>query len=138
MRTIISALILASLTSALSAQNVVVGTQSLGAQSLQITPPPFTMIDLSHPATADGPVASASVQWGGGSCTAAFKVKFLRPSSSLSLTTFTLVAERGPFTAIAGRNQLTLTPPVNVKAGDLIAVTSLVTYPTCGSPVSAV
>jgi hypothetical protein len=138
LRTIIPALILASLTSALSAQNVIVGTQSLGGHILQNAAPPFTMIDLSHPATADGSVASASVQWGGGSCTAAFKVKFLRPSSSSSLTTFSLVAERGPFNAVAGRNQLTLTPPVDVKAGDLIAVTSLVTFATCGSPYAAV
>jgi hypothetical protein len=61
MRTIISALILASLTSPLSAQNVVVGTQSLGGHIIQNAAPPFTMIDLSHPATADGSVASASV-----------------------------------------------------------------------------
>src|SRR4051812_24798626 len=138
MRTMILALVLASLISSLAAQNVVVGTHSLGGTILQNAPPPFTMIDLSHPATADGAVASASVRWGGGSCTAAFKVKFLRPSSSLTLTTFTLVAERGPFNAVAGRNQLTLTPPVDVKAGDLIAVTSLVPFATCGSPFSAV
>jgi hypothetical protein len=139
MRTIILALTLASLTSSLSAQNVVVGTQSLGGTIVQGGNPPYTMIDLSHPATADGTMTSASVFWGGGkSCTTAFKLKFLRPAGPTELTTFTLVAERGPFNAVAGRNQLFLTPPVDVHAGDLIAVTSLVALATCGSPVNVV
>jgi len=138
LRTIILALILASLTASLPAQNVVVGTQSSGGTIAQSATPPFTMIDLSHPATAGGAVTSASVRWGAGSCTAAFKLKFLRPANTLTLTTFTLVAERGPFNAVAGRNQLVLTPPVDVKAGDLIAVTSLGTFAACGSPVGIV
>jgi hypothetical protein len=138
MRTIILALILASVTSSLSAQNVIVGTHSLGASYAQSASVPYTMIDLSHPASADGTVTSASVKWAGASCTAAFKVKFLRPASVSTLTTFTLVAERGPFNAISGRNQLTLTPPVDIHAGDLIAVTTLVTFATCGSPYSVI
>jgi hypothetical protein len=137
MRTIIPALILASLTFSLSAQNVVVGTHSLGTTILQNAQPPYTLIDLSHPATADGSMSSASVRWGSKSCTTAFKLKFLRPASSLSLTTFTLVAERGPFNAVAGRNQVVLTPPVPVHAGDLIALTSLVGL-ACGSPLTAI
>jgi hypothetical protein len=137
-RTIILALILVSLTASLPAQNVVVGTQSLGGTIAQSATPPYTMIDLSHPATADGSVTSASVRWGGTSCTAAFKLKFLRPANAATLTTFTLVAERGPFNAVGGRNQLVLTPPVDVHAGDLIAVTSLVTFAACGSPVGIV
>lgn len=134
MRTSIFALILASLTSSLPAQNIVVGTQSLGGTIAQSATPPFTMIDLSHPATANGTVASASVLWSAGSCTAAFKLKFLRPANASSLTTFTLVAERGPFNAVLGRNQLVLIPPVDIHAGDLIAVTSLGTFAICGSP----
>lgn len=138
MRTIIPALILASLASSLSAQNVVVGTQSLGGTIAQSAAPPFTMIDLSHPATADGTVASASVRWAAGSCTAAFKLKFLRLANPSTLTTFTLVAERGPFNAVAGRNQVVLVPPVDIHEGDLIAVTSLETFATCGSPAMLV
>jgi hypothetical protein len=138
MRTIILALVLVLLTSALPAQNVVVGTQSLGGTIAQSATPPFTMIDLSHPATADGTVASASVRWSAGSCTAAFKLKFLRPANPSSLTTFTLVAERGPFNAVAGRNQIVLVPPVDIHAGDLIAVTSLGTFATCGSPATII
>jgi len=138
MRTIVLALILASLASSLAAQNVVVGTQSLGGTIAQSANPPFTMIDLSHPAAVDGTMTSASVRWGGKSCTAAFKVKFLRPAPPTTLTTFTLVAERGPFNAVSGKNQLVFTPPVDVHAGDLIAVTSLVTFATCGSPVAIV
>jgi len=83
-------------------------------------------------------MSSASVQWGGKSCTTAFKLKFLRPLSPTTLTAFSLVAERGPFNAVAGRNQISLIPPVDVHAGDLIAVTSLVTLSVCGSPMTAV
>jgi hypothetical protein len=137
-RTIILAVVLTLLTASLSAQNVVVGTQSLGGTIAQSATPPFTMIDLSHPATADGTVASASVRWAAGSCTAAFKVKFLRPASPSSLTTFTLVAERGPFNAVAGRNQIVLAPPVDLHAGDLIAVTSLGSFASCGSPATMI
>jgi hypothetical protein len=136
MRTIVIGLVLASLAASLPAQNVVVGSHSLGGAITQGATPPYTIIDLSHPAAADGTVTTASVRWNAGSCTAAFKVKFLRPIVLHSLTTFTLVAERGPFNAVAGRNQLSLTPPVAVHAGDLIALTSLVALATCGSPVT--
>jgi hypothetical protein len=58
----------------------------------------------------------------------------LRPSEGASLTAFTVVADRGPFNVLTGKNQLFLSPPVDVKNGDLIAVTSLVNYFDCGSP----
>jgi hypothetical protein len=125
-------LVLLALTA--SAQSVVVGTQLLGGTVSRNETPPYTLIDLSHPASADGTVTSASVRWNFKGCTGAFKLKFLRPSDPLALTTFTLIAERGPFTAQAGRNLLPVSPPVDVKAGDLIAVTSLVSFATCGCP----
>jgi len=118
-----------------AAQNVVVGSQAVLSGSISFnTTPPYTLVDVSHPANADGTLTSASVGWISKSCTGAFKIKFLRPSSTAELTSFTVVAERGPFTAVAGRNQLSLTPPVAVKQGDLIAVTSLVSAAACGSP----
>jgi len=117
-----------------AAQNVVVGSQSLYGASAHVNLSAVTYIDLSHPATADGTVTTASVLWLVHSCTGAFKVKLLRPSNPLLLASFTLVAERGPFNAAAARNQVVLTPPVDVKQGDLIAVTSLVAESTCGSP----
>src|SRR5258708_1765638 len=134
MRNITVGLLLVLLALTASAQNVVVGTQLLGGTLSRTGTPPYTLIDLSHPASADGTVTSASVKWNVRSCTGAFKLKFLRQSDPSSLTTFTLVAERGPFTAQAGRNLLAVSPPVDVKAGDLIAVTSLGSFATCGSP----
>lgn len=136
MRNITIALLLACLTLPASAQSVVVGTQLLGGTISRSNTPPYTLIDLSHPANADGTVTSASVKWIARSCTGAFKLKFLRPSDPMALTTFTLIAERGPFTAQAGRNLLPVSPPVDVKAGDLIAVTALVSFAACGSPAA--
>src|SRR5258708_4503684 len=136
MRNITIALLVVCVALTASAQSIVVGTQLLGGTVGRNSTPPYTLIDLSHPANADGTVTSASVKWFAKSCTGAFKLKFLRPSDPLALTTFTLVAERGPFTALAGRNLLPVSPPVDVKAGDLIAVTALLSFATCGSPTT--
>ena len=130
------ALLFSLLAVSAAAQDVIVGSQSLAGATTLSNAPPFTIVDLSHPATADGTLNFVSVQWGGAAsgCTGAFKVKLLHPNSTLALATFSLVAERGPFTAQPGRNQVPLTPAVAVKKGDLIAVTSLVSHTTCGSP----
>ncbi|HEY4642399.1 MAG TPA: hypothetical protein VII75_13725 [Thermoanaerobaculia bacterium] len=123
--------------SAATAQTVTIGSQSVNAGAiLNSATPPFTLIDLSHPATANGTINYVSVGWGGGSCTGGFKVKILRPAATNTLTTFTLAGERGPFTALAGRNRVQLTPPLDVQKGDLIAVTMLQTFATCGSAKS--
>ena len=120
------------------AQNVTVGSHSLSGSISFSGAPPFTLVDLSHPATADGTLNFASILWTGSptGCTNAYKIKILRPNSTIGLTTFSLVAERGPFTAQPGRNQVSLTPGVAVHAGDLIAVTSLVSHTTCGGPAA--
>jgi hypothetical protein len=137
MRIMTATLILTCLALTASAQTVTVGSlKQIHPLSYAFTPP-YTLIDLSHPANADGTVTSAAVAWGGSSCTAAFKLKFLRPTNTTSLTTYSLVGERGPFNAVAGRNQLPLTPPIDIKKGDLIAVTSLVSHATCGGPTAA-
>jgi hypothetical protein len=134
MRTITAALLVLIAVHA-SAENITVGSQAQNANVLRNAPTPYTLIDLSSPANADGTVTTASVRWGAKSCTGAFKLKFLRPGNSQN--TFSLVAERGPFTAVLGRNQVPLTPPVDVKKGDLIALTSLVAYSACGSSDTA-
>jgi hypothetical protein len=136
MRTIAAVLFISVFAVFASAQNVVVGSQAPVAGIALISPPPYTLIDISHPATADGTLTTASLRWSGKSCTSAFRIKFFRPSDSFSLTTFTVVAERGPFNALSGKNQVFFNPPVDVKKGDLIAVTSLVNYLDCGSPQS--
>ncbi len=135
MRTTIAVLLLTILAVRTSAQNVVVGAQVQEPGLLRNSTPPYTLIDLSSPATADGTVTTASVRWGAKACTSAFKLKFLRPGNNS--TTFTLLAERGPFNAILGRNQVPLTPPVDLKKGDLIALTALASFSVCGSAVAA-
>src|SRR5260370_58702 len=136
MRTIAFIVTLLLIAASAPAQTVVAGSQSQIANIAENSTPPYTLVDLTHPATADGTLTTASVKWAARSCTSAYKVKFLRPSDTFSLTTYTLVAERGPFTSQPGFDILSLTPPVDVKQGDLIAVTSLVSFSTCGSPAA--
>ncbi|HEV7487962.1 MAG TPA: hypothetical protein VGQ65_20005 [Thermoanaerobaculia bacterium] len=116
------------------AQSVVIGSQApLGGIGIN-TQPPYTLIDLTHPATADGTLTVVSLKWSSHACTSIFKLKFLRPTDEFSLTTFTVVADQGPFNSVLGTNQVFLNPPVTVKKGDLIAITALGGLATCGSP----
>ncbi len=92
---------------------------------------PRSYIDFAHPATADGSVNQVSVMWGGSCTTGAFKIVFVRTSSTASAS---VVAQRGPFNAVSGRNEITLTPPVSVHAGDKIAIVQLQPGLTCGMP----
>jgi len=120
-----------------SAQSVVVGSQYQIPAVFYILSPPWTIVDIAHPATANGNVTLTSFYWGGGGCTGALKIKFLRPAAADSLGAFTLVAERGPFTAVTGRNRAPLTPPVAVQQGDLLAITMLAPFESCGSVMTA-
>jgi hypothetical protein len=92
----------------------------------------WSMIDAAHPATNNGTLNRATVKWSF-TCTGAFKVAFLRPSSS-GPTSFMVVAVRGPFDATGGRNTVTLSPPVSVNAGDLLALIQLKPGVGCGGP----
>jgi hypothetical protein len=133
MRTIASVLFISFFAVSAIAQSVVIGSQApLGGIGFN-SQPPYTLIDLTHPATADGTLTVVSLKWSFNACTSAFKLKFLRPADQFSLTTFTIVADQGPFNAILGTNQVFLNPPVTVKKGDLIAITALGGL-SCGSP----
>jgi hypothetical protein len=85
-----------------------------------------TDIDLVHPATHSGSVASAKLYWSSTSCTNAFKIKFFRRVGD----TLTLVAERGPFTPTSNQYTAALTPAVTVQQGDLIGVARIA---ACGN-----
>jgi hypothetical protein len=126
-------------TSALMAQTVVVGTHRVTQRTALLGGSPTnTFVDLSNPATADGNVTVASVGWlGANGCTGAMKVKFLRPAATPSLTTFTSVGDRGPFAAQPGMNVIPINPPIAVKKGDLIAVTTFQPFLDCGSVAAA-
>ena len=78
-------------------------------------------VNYSHPATAAGAVASATLSWAGGPCSGAFKVKFFRRSGE----TYTMTAERGPFATVFGLATVALSPPVTLAKGDLIGVAQL-------------
>ena len=124
------------LASTLAAQPLTVGT---------ITPDPSieggfpslavkSFVNLADPATAAGTVNKASVLWSVG-CAGAFKIVFLRNGLS-SAATFSVIATRGPFNAVDGRNDVTLTPPVTVAKYDLIGIVQLQPFATCGTVLS--
>src|SRR5947209_5592012 len=84
---------------ALFAQSVTIGTLPQSGTT-QFTSSQQTFVDLTHPATASGAISAVTVRWsinGGGTCTNAFKVKFIHPNAN---GTGFSVTERGPFTAV--------------------------------------
>lgn len=86
-----------------------------------------TDIDLVHPATHTGSVASAKIYWSSSGCANAFKIKFFRRVGDV----LTLTAERGPFTPATNLSTVTLAPAVTVHQGDLIGVARVT---NCGNP----
>jgi len=117
----------------LAAQPLTVGTQIVdsGGTATITNGGPVTYVNLSDGATANGTVNKATVAWSA-SCSNAFKIVFLRETFQ-SVSAFTVVATRGPFNAVSGRNEVTLTPPVTVAQGDMIGVVQLLPVATCGS-----
>jgi len=123
------ALLAALIPLAAAAQNVSVGSLPQYVSTGMAGNGTFSVVDLSHPATAAGAVNSVSVTWTAGSCSNGFRVKFLRPSSIFG--TYSIVAERGPFQALGNTITYALEPSVNLAEGDLIAITQL-SGPSCG------
>lgn len=128
-----------------SAQAVTVGgipSGGSGSRALRPTSTITTIVNSAYPATEAGTVNRATVMWlsgansgPNGACDDAFEIKFLRPSQSGPFT-LTVIAERGPFDAVNARNVVTLSPPVAIEPGDLIAVTQLQAFPPCGGVLS--
>ena len=116
---------------ALFAQSVTIGTLPQSGTT-QFTSSQQTFVDLTHPATASGAISAVTVRWsinGGGTCTNAFKVKFIHPNAN---GTGFSVTERGPFTATLGDVTVQLSPSVSVTAGDFIGIAVLQPIATCG------
>jgi len=120
------------------AQNVTVGQLPVANTGTANLPGATveTYIDLAHPATASGTLIKASVEWSRACAGNAFKILFIRPSTNFG--SFTVVAQRGPFPAIAGRNDITLSPPVAVQQYDLIAIVQLQDSSACGTVTNVV
>lgn len=129
MRSIIATLVLCCAVSAAAQSSFSMGalpdhgTLTLGSN-------PITLIDVSHPATQAGVVTAVSLRYSlpvSGSCPSAFRIKFIRPN--VSLTGYSVIAERGTFNAATPVVDAAISPGVPVQAGDLIAVTQLT---SCG------
>lgn len=94
---------------------------------------PFSYVDFAHKAENSGNLTEAVVNWKanpGTNCSAAFTLVFLAQGFGQTLTGYQVYAHRGPFNATPGVNVVTLSPPVPVDAGDVIAIT--VNKPTAG------
>jgi hypothetical protein len=127
------AIIVILFAASLAAQPLSVGTQIVdsGGTATITSGAPVTYVNLSSGATAAGTVNRATVGWSN-TCSNAFRIVFLRNTFG-SVAGFTVVATRGPFNAVSGRNEVTLTPPVTLALGDLIGVVQLQPLATCGS-----
>lgn len=134
MRSIVCFAAVVLIVSAASAQPVVVGGIAPDQSSVFLGLGPNTFVDLSRPANRDGTLTTAALLWTTvptpASCANGVKIKILRPNT----TNFTLVAERGPFLPQSGYFTVTLTPPVAVLEGDLLAVVQMQNFATCGGP----
>jgi hypothetical protein len=119
--------------SSLLAQPVTVGTMitDFGGTATITSGAPVSYMNLSSYAQVAGTVDKASVAWST-ACSSAFKVVFLHNNFS-STSSYSVVAVRGPFNAVAGRNTVTLSPPVTLSLGDVIGVVQLQPYAACGS-----
>ena len=110
-----------------AAQSLTVGNDVTPDYTL-IGTPPRTYIDRASPANATGMVTMFRVAWSTTGCANAFKIKFFRRIH----TSYTMLAERGPFSGpFAPGATYLLSPPVNVVQGDLIGISHLV---ACGGP----
>ncbi|HEX3582554.1 MAG TPA: hypothetical protein VH087_12380 [Thermoanaerobaculia bacterium] len=120
-----------SLSPTLFAQTVTIGAMPQTG-STQFTYTPATFVDMSHPAATSAAINTATIRWyaSGGTCTNAFKVKFLHFNTN---GTAFVAEERGPFSATRGDVTVQISPPVTVNPGDMIGVTVLQSLDTCGT-----
>ena len=102
-----------------------------------------TVFQLSGAANTDGAVTTAVFGWSASPCPAAVKIKFFRPVAVVGLNPHgaLFLAERGPFDVTQPLDSsgygppvtqtVVLSPPVQLRAGDIIAITNLT---SCGGP----
>jgi hypothetical protein len=87
-----------------------------------------TAVDLTNPANASGNLTHVTFAWSASPCSAAAKLKVFRRVGD----TFTMVAERGPFTSSSAGVDIDLSgSPVAVLEGDLLGVARVA---DCGNP----
>lgn len=106
---------------------------SLGSPSgFYSVPSPMTVIDRAFPTTRDGSLTSATFQWSAFPCRAAVKIKTFYEIGFIYTYGVYLDGERGPFDVVQSTQTVALAPPLPVRKGEYIAVTSLT---ECGGPV---
>ena len=127
-------LIVSLFATALAAQPLTVGTMPADAAGYSnLVAGTESFVNLINWANAAGTVDRVTVLWATtATCANAFKVVFLRNNLS-SVSGFTVVAVRGPFSVSDGRNTVTLSPPVTVAQYDLIGIVQLQPVSACGS-----
>lgn len=116
-----------------AAQPYTVGTytpEPFGGSFISSTQPQ-SWVNVADYAPGNGTVSRVSLDWDR-PCTNAFKIVFLRRSAA-SLSSFTVVATRGPFNSVTGRNMVVLDPPVSLLTGDMLGVVQLQPVTACGS-----
>jgi hypothetical protein len=114
------------------AQEIRIG--SLEGNSAVFTSSPVTIIDWSRPALSSGTVNTASVAWTNvtSPCDNIFFVRFYAIPSNQFVSV--MIAERGPFRAVAGINTVTLEPPVSVSSETYIGIRRVAGPDSCGQP----
>ena len=138
MRTSVVLALCALFSFAASAQDVGYLSPRPGSAFVEAAGVPFTTVDFSHPATTAGALTTATVRWAqapAAGCTNAMKLKLIRPVPN-PFGSFFVIAERGPFDMVNGFNTVSLTPPVDVIAGDYLAVVQLRGDPCGGMAVN--
>lgn len=117
----------------LAAQPLVIGSMPERAvYTVSNDPFALTFIDLSHPAAHAGPIGGFTIRWSappGSTCANAFSVRIVRANANV--TAWTVVANLGTYSSAT--ETVTLPAPVNVQAGDMLAVTQLPPIGTCGA-----
>ncbi len=113
------------------AQSLTIGSLS-GPSGFFFGPSPMSVIDRAFPATRDGSLTSATFQWSAFPCRAAVKIKTFYEVGFIYTYNVILDGERGPFDVVQSPQTVALAPPLPVRKGEYIAVTSLT---DCGVPV---
>jgi hypothetical protein len=130
-------------------QNVSMGFSFVNGGSVS-TSGVETALETTYPANRSGRITTATFGWSNSPCPASVKIKVFRPSSPgypAPPESYAFVGERGPFDVIAALHDSALTgvppfatqtvslnPPMDVEANDVIAITNLT---VCGGPVYA-
>jgi hypothetical protein len=103
-----------------------------------------TAVQLRPAVNLDGDAVTATFGWSASPCPAAVKIKFFRPQGTVvpfGPSSVTFLEERGPFDVTAPLDPppsgiaiqtVSLTPPVHLEAGDVIAIANVT---SCGAPV---